>query len=106
MSGEFTPEELAEFTEMRRRKRLALVGLVSVYANITPESDDAEVDELVRGFGPDLTRPVLGMGPGALHHASLDIIMHLLGKLAAARGETMGEAWRREALELTRHADN
>ena len=102
--GDPTPEEQAEFDAMARDKQLALVGMISVLAHIKPDSDPDEASRMVDTFIPDLVRPVLGMGPGALGKANLNVIMHLLRALAEERGEPIDITWQREAMELTREA--
>lgn len=99
---DFTPEEMAEFVALANFKRQALVRLVTLTANLESADDVEQAMAVVEDIMPELTRPILGMGPAALHRANLDIIMHLLRKLAAERGESQAETWQREAAELGR----
>ncbi|MEU4410793.1 hypothetical protein AB0F88_40335 [Streptosporangium sp. NPDC023963] len=99
--SEFTAEEYEEFDAMARFKLLALIGMISLTANIKSRSDLEEMSDLVENIIPDLTRPVMGMGPAALHSANMRVIMHLLAKLADLRGEPIDVTWQREAIELT-----
>ncbi|HUR74433.1 MAG TPA: helix-turn-helix transcriptional regulator [Sporichthya sp.] len=94
------PEEMAEFVALANFKRQALVRLVTLMANLGPGVDIDETMAVMDDIMPELTRPLLGMGPAALHRANMDVIMHLLRKLAAERGEPQAETWRREATEL------
>lgn len=102
--SEFTPEEYEEFDAMVRFKLLALIGMISVKASIEAGRDEEEMSDLMQSFIPDLTRPIMGMGPGALHRANMNVILHLLAKLADVRGEPIDVTWQREAIELTSKA--
>lgn len=95
-----TPEEMAEFEALANFKRQALVRLVTLMANLESADDVEATMAAMDDITPELARPILGMGPGALHRANMDVIMHLLRKLAAERGESQAQAWRREAAEL------
>ena len=99
-SDDPTPEEMAEFAALANFKRQALVRLVTLVANLESADDVEATIAMMDDITPELTRPILGMGPGALHRASMDVIMHLLRKLAMERGEPQAETWRREAAEL------
>lgn len=102
MNDDPTPEEMAQFVALANFKRQALVRLVTLMTNLKPGDDVEETMAMMDDITPELTRPILGMGPAALHQANLDIIMHLLRKLATERGESQAETWQREAAALGR----
>lgn len=104
MDEPFTPDEAAEFLALVEVKQRALVQAITLHLNRTPENEE-ETIALIELIGPDLVHPLTGMGPGAMNRAFLDIVTHLVGRLAGARGETVSDAWRREAAELAREAD-
>lgn len=104
--GEEPHEEAAAFKALVREKRLAVAGMISVFVNPRPESDHAETSRLLRGLASNLSDGGAFLGGAALTKAQLDVSLHLLEALAEERGEPVEVTWRREALRLSRDADD
>lgn len=96
-----TPEEEAEFERLIGAKRSALLQEITVHVNRTPENEE-ETLGLLDTILPQLLHPIMGMGPAAMHRAYLDLVRHLVERLAAERGEPMAWTWQREAAEMAR----
>lgn len=101
---ESTPEEEAEFLRLVDAKRSALLQEITVHVNRTPENEE-ETLALLDTIVPQLLHPIMGTGPAAMHRAYVNLIGHLVKRLAAERGEAVDVTWQREAAELARRGE-
>ncbi|MER7500466.1 hypothetical protein AB0L05_27790 [Nonomuraea pusilla] len=100
-----TPEEQAKFLQLIDAKQSALIQEVTLYLNRTPENEE-ETLALLETITPQILHPIMGMGPAATNHAYLNIVEHLVARLAAERGEPAVRTWQREAAELAREDEH
>ncbi|GAA3172640.1 hypothetical protein [Nonomuraea roseoviolacea] len=98
---EFTPEEYAEFQQLVAVKQAALIQEMTLHLNRSPDNEE-EMIALLATIQPQLVHPIMGMGPAAMNRATLDIVTHLVTRLAQERGEPIAVTWQREAAELAR----
>ncbi|MBP2704427.1 hypothetical protein JOL79_11440 [Microbispora sp. RL4-1S] len=99
--GEPTSEEKALAEALVREKALGVISAISYLVQLDATADREEAHSTVMGLLRDLHDPV-PLGGLFAQRASMDIIEHLIRRLAAERGESEIETWQREAVELTR----
>lgn len=105
MTDDVSREDVARFTALRQTKTEGLVEIITLLVNQAPGGNSQEMENIADHLAVELLNPPHGMARGALHHATLDVILHLLRRLAEARGEPVAQAWQQEAAELTRGAE-
>jgi hypothetical protein len=97
--------EMAAIDKLAKEKQLAVVGMMSAFLQVTPNTDERDTLRTMAPFISELSDQ-RNLHHGAVQHAFFNVAIHLVKELAAARGETVQETWRKVAADLMREASD